>query len=133
MDTADKYRLNKLKSLKVGDTVYLVPYDSRIKPCTKKIISLGNKWLKVDNMHRSENKFDVMDDYKHTPDLGSSGYILHASEEDCKRYHELNIEQEELMRQIYSLRIKSDNKVLKKVIKKWNRILNKTSLNKDNL
>lgn len=125
MDTADKYRLNKLKSLKVGDTVYLVPYDSRIEPCTKKIISLGNRWLKVDNMHRSENKFDVMDDYKHIPDLGSSDYMLHASEEDYKRYQELNIEQEELMKQIYSLRIKSDNEVLKKVIKKWNRILNK--------
>lgn len=125
MDTANQYRINKLKSLKVGDTVYLDPYNSNNKPCTKRIISLGNKWLKVDLMHKSENKFDVMDDYKHTPDLGSSDYILHASEEDYKRYQELNIEYNLLSQQLYSLQMKSDNEVLKKIVKKWNRILNK--------
>lgn len=91
MDEANQYRINKLKSLKTGDTVYLVPTNDNNQPCTKKIISLGNKWLKVDFMHRSENKFDVMDDYRHTPDLGGKDYELHASEEDYKKYQEINI------------------------------------------
>lgn len=125
MDTAEQYRINKLKSIKVGDTVYLVPYDSRTNPCTKKVISLGNKWLKVDYLHRSENKFDVMDNYRHTPDCGSENYELHASEEDYKRYQEINIEHNMLLNQIYSLQMKSNDETLKKIIKKWNRLISK--------
>lgn len=128
MDTAEQYRINKLKSLKTGDTVYLVPNDTRYHSCTKTIISLGNKWLKVDLLHRSENKFDVTDNYKHTPDLGSASYKLHASEEDYKTYMYLSIEQDDLLRKIDLLKAKSDNEVLKKVIKKWNKILNKNGL-----
>lgn len=135
MNTANKYRINKLKSLKAGDTVYLVPYDNRNKPCTRKILSVGKKWLKVDLMHKSENKFDVMNDYIHTPDLGSSDYILHAS---CKDYHiycDLNEEHSKLINQICLLQSESDIEVLRKIVKKWNRILNKhnTLLNKDDL
>lgn len=133
MDTANEYRINKLKSLKAGDIVYLVPYDNRNKPCTRKILSVGKKWLRVDFMHRSENKFDVMDDYKHTPDLGSSDYILHASCEDYHVYRDMIEEHSNLIKQVYLLQSKSDMEVLRKVIKKWNRILNKTSLNKDDL
>lgn len=125
MNTAEEYRISKLKSLKTGDTVYLVPYDSRYHPCTKKIISLGNKWLKVDNLHRSENEFNIMDNYKHTPDLGSESYELHASEEDYKTYIKLSIEQDELLRNIDLLKAKSNNEVLKKIVKKWNNILSK--------
>lgn len=133
MDTANEYRINKLKSLKVGDTVYLVPTNANNHSCTRDIISLGKKWLKVDLMHRSENKFDVTDSYKHTPEFGSSDYELHASEEDYRIYIQLSLEQDELLRQVYLLQSKSDIEVLKKVIKKWNRILNKTSLNRDDL
>lgn len=124
MDTADQYRLNKLKSLKVGDTVYLIPYDTKYrKPSNVKIISLGRKWMKLDLLHRSENKFDVMDDYKHTPELGSSDYFIHASEEDYKKYQELKTEYNQLLNQIHSLQMKSDNEVLKKIIKKWSKLV----------
>lgn len=135
MDTANEYRINKLKSLKSGDTVYLVPYDNRNESCNRKILSVGKKWLKVDFLHRSENKFDVMDNYKHTPDLGSSSYVIHASCEDYHVYKNMIEEHSNLIKEIYLLQSKSDIEVLKKVIKKWNRILNKhnTTLNKDDL
>lgn len=128
MNTAEQYRINKLKSLKTGDTVYLVPTNyNNHNPCIRKIISLGNRWMKLDYMHRSENKFDVTNDYKHTPDLGSADWEIHASEEDYKKYREINIEHNLLSQQIYSLQMKSNNETLKKVVKKWNRLINKQS------
>lgn len=129
MNTAEQYRINKLKSLKTGDTVYLVPTNPNpyIRPCIRKIISLGNKWLKVDYLHRSENKFDVTDNYKHTPDLGSADYELHASEEDYKIFCDMCEEHFKLLQQIDILKINSNIDTLKKVVKKWNRLINKQS------
>lgn len=100
MNTAEQYRINKLKSLKTGDTVYVIPNDTRNKPDTKEILSVGNKWLKLNNMHRSENKFDVTDNYKHTPDLGSSRYVLHASEEDFIIFCDMREEYYKLLQQV---------------------------------
>lgn len=126
MDEANQYRINKLKSLKTGDTVYLVPYDSRINPFSTRIISLGNKWMKLDYMHRSENKFDVMNNYRHTPDLGSASYELHASEEDYKEYLRINSAYGSLVNTIVNGLIKDSNiETLHKVIKRWHKLISR--------
>lgn len=133
MDTAEQYRINKLKSLKTGDTVYVIPKDTRNKPFTKEILSVGSKWLKLNHIHRSENKFDVTNDYRHTPDLGSSSYELHASEEDYKIFCDMCEEHIKLLKQIEILEINSGIDTLKKVIKRWNRLISKQNDRDDSL
>lgn len=126
MDEANEYRKNKLKSLKVGDTVYIVPYDKRNKPFTSTISSLGSKWLKVNNMNRSENSFNILEGYRHVDSTtGVSRYTIYASEEDIKECERLDSEMDELYKTIKSLQSQSNIETLKKVINKWNKLLNK--------
>lgn len=125
MNTAEEYRISKLKSLKTGDTVYVIPNDTRSKPFTTEILSVGNRWLKLNYMHRSENKFDVMNDYRHTPDIGSSSYDIHASEEDYKIYCDKCEEHIKLLQQVEILKVRSDIDILKKVIKRWDKLISR--------
>lgn len=123
MNTAEQYRINKLKSLKAGDTVYLVPHDTRYQPCIREILSVGTKWLKLDLMHKSENRFDITNGYKHMPDLGSSSYIIHASEEDYKIFCNMREEHFKLLQEVDILKNKSDIDTLRKIIKRWNKLI----------
>lgn len=70
--------MKKHKIIK-GQDVYIVPYDSRDKPFHAKVISLGSKYIAVDMMHYTENKFFVSD-LKHI----DNRYDLYLSEEHYK-------------------------------------------------
>lgn len=84
-------------------------------------------------MHRSENKFDVTNNYNHTPDLGSSSYVLHASEEDYKIFCDICEEYYKLLQQIDILKNQSEIDTLKKLIKRWNRLISRQNDRDDSL
>lgn len=46
--------------MKVGDTVYLVYDDSRQRACNVVIKSIGNKYITVDGVHKSEARYDKL-------------------------------------------------------------------------
>lgn len=45
--------------MKVGDKVYLVYDDSRRSPFYVTIRSIGNKYITIDGVHRSESRYDI--------------------------------------------------------------------------
>lgn len=82
-----------MKNLVKGQDVYIVPRDSRLKPFYAKIISIGSKYITVDKLHYTENKF-------YTSDLShadSNRYSLYLSEE---HYNE-EIKAREKRKEIY--------------------------------
>ena len=46
--------------MKGGDKVYLVYEDSRRLSHEVNIISIGNKYITVDSVHRSESRYDIL-------------------------------------------------------------------------
>ena len=64
-----------------GQTVYIVPkYERDGKPFYAKIVSIGSKYITIDNMHYSECRFNISDLYEAT----TGRYKLYASEDSYK-------------------------------------------------
>lgn len=65
-----------MKKFVKGQDVYIVPYDSRNEPFHAKIVSIGSKYITVDRLHYTENKFYISD-LSHV----NTRYSLYLSEE----------------------------------------------------
>ena len=66
-----------MKKFVKGQDVYIVPSDSRNKPFHAKIVSIGSKYITVDGLHYTENKFYISD----LSHVNSTRYSLYLSEE----------------------------------------------------
>lgn len=82
-----------MKNLAKGQDVYIVPSDSRNKPFHAKIVSIGSKYITVDKLHHTENKFYISD-FSHI----NNRYSLYLSEE---HYNE-EIKAREKRKEIYN-------------------------------
>ena len=79
------------KKLVKGQDVYIVPFDSRDKPFHAKVIGLGSKYITVNWLHYTENKFYVSD-WKHV----NGRYTLYLSEEHYKETIAANEKRKEI-------------------------------------
>ena len=82
-----------MKKFAKGQDVYIVPSDSRNKPFHAKIVSIGSKYITVDSLHYTENKFYISD----LSHVDSARYSLYLSEE---HYNE-EIKAREKRKEIY--------------------------------
>lgn len=82
-----------MKNLAKGQDVYIVPHDSRYKPFHAKVISIGSKYITIDNLHYTENKFYISD----LSNI-SGRYDLYFSEE----HYEREIKAREKRKEIYN-------------------------------
>lgn len=46
-------------NLQKGQSVYIVPSDKRYEPFYAKVLSIGSKYITVDNIRKNENKFFI--------------------------------------------------------------------------
>lgn len=46
--------------MKVGDKAYLVYEDCRRPSCEVTVVSIGNKYITVDGVHRTESRYDIL-------------------------------------------------------------------------
>ena len=83
--------------MKVGQEVYIVPYDSRYNPFYSNVINIGKKYITVDNIHKSKNRFRICD-YEHN--LSESNKRNKCITEIQNKLDILNIEQ---LEQIYEV------------------------------
>lgn len=91
--SAEQYRLQKLRSsIKVGETVYVVPTDSRYFPFTATVISIGKKYIAINGVYKGDSKFTLDTFVNVCSDKCSSKYELHASEEDYNKYKSIALE-----------------------------------------
>lgn len=67
--------------MKVGQEVYIVPYDSRYNPFYSNVINIGKKYITVDNIHKSKNRFRICD-YEQECGNYSSECKLYESKHD---------------------------------------------------
>ena len=70
--------------MKVGQEVYIVPYDSRYNPFYSNVINIGKKYITVDNIHKLKNRFRICD-YKQECGNYSSECRLYESKEDYQK------------------------------------------------
>ena len=81
-----------MKKFAKGQDVYIVPSDSRNKPFHAKIVSIGSKYITVDGLHNTENKFYVSD----LSHVDSTRYSLYLSEEHYKETMAANKKRKEI-------------------------------------
>lgn len=79
------------KKLVKGQDVYIVPCDSREKPFYAKVIGLGSKYITVNWLHYTENKFYVSN-WQHI----NNRYTLYLSEEHYKEILDANKKRKEI-------------------------------------
>lgn len=91
-----------MKKFVKGQDVYIVPFDSRNKPFHAKIVSIGPKYITVNGLHYTENKFYVSD-LSHV----DTRYSLYLSEE---HYNE-EIKAREKLKEIYDYCVNSLRKL----------------------
>ena len=70
--------------MEVGQKVYIVPYDSRYNPFYSNVIKIGKKYITVDNIHKSKNRFRICD-YEQECGNYSSECSLYESKEDYQK------------------------------------------------
>ena len=46
--------------MKVGDKAYLVYNDPRRPSCEVTVVSIGNKYITIDGVHRTESRYDIL-------------------------------------------------------------------------
>lgn len=80
------------KQLIKDQDVYIVPSDSRYKPFHANIIGIGSKYITVDRLHYTENKFYVSN-WQH---VNSCRYALYLSEEHYKETLAANKKRKEI-------------------------------------
>lgn len=80
------------KKLVKGQDVYIVPSDSRYKPFHAKVIGIGSKYITVDKLHYTENKFYVSD----WRSVDNCRYSLYLSEEHYKETIAANEKRKEI-------------------------------------
>lgn len=78
----ERRRQNSIREhIKVGATLYVVPKDTRHPPFEAKVLKIGRKYIELSGLHRTENKFSIVD-LCNACDDGNSNYKLYASKED---------------------------------------------------
>ena len=75
--------------MKRGDIVYIVYRDTRIRPHKAQIMSIGSKYIRVDMMHPSQNRFDIQT-FESVPD--SNGYDINAKLYENEEAYMLELE-----------------------------------------
>ena len=76
--------------MKVGDKVYLVYEDSRRPSCEVTVVSIGNKYITVDGVHRTESRYDILT--KESVDDQSGWNCRARLYESKKKYFEQQLE-----------------------------------------
>lgn len=75
-------RQNNIREcIKIGAILYVVPKDNRHPPFEAKVLKIGRKYIELSGLHRTENKFSIVD-LRNACNDGNSNYKLYASKED---------------------------------------------------
>lgn len=85
--------------MEVGQKVYIVPYDSRYNPFYSNVIKIGKKYITIDNLHPSQNKFRISD-FKQEGRAYTSRYKLYKSKEYYQKELSERIEYSEYLNNV---------------------------------
>lgn len=86
----------RFDNIAVGDNVYIVPTDNRYKPFCANIIRIGTKYITIDTIHYTENRFDKLTGLNTT-----LRYELFASKQHYEDVVKANKKAEELYKFCY--------------------------------
>lgn len=118
MDTyVERCRQNSIRErIKVGATLYIVPKDTRHPPFEAEVLKIGRKYIELGGLHRTENKFSIVD-LCNVCDDGNSNYKLYASKEDYEACNNMQQEIDYLMLKIKTGLLYMSPDILQKILK----------------
>lgn len=98
-----------------GNKVYVVPEDSRNVPYYRAVVSIGRKYITVDD-NPDYNRFDIN---THESICNRAGWNprlkLYESKEEYEWQQVLTVEREQLRKNIHDLLLKCNNDKLKQI------------------